>query len=682
MKNDKLRLKGKLKFYLGWPLMMIIVLALASVGALLYDYRAGIFVLVFLGVYTVVVFICYFYTRAHILRDIVKLSVGYRRIQNKLLKELTIPYGVFLGDGKMVWVNDEFKRAFLLERKEKTIQKIIPDILEEAFPKKDNTQIQLALNFNDRDYLTTIRKTPIKELTETDKIFKMAKRQESVLIIDFRDVTEINSYIRKHKDQQLVAGLIYIDNYEDVMESVEEERQSLVLAIIDRKINKYINDVDGLVKKLEKDKYFVVVRNESYEKLEGSKFSLLQEIKGISTGAGTRAASLSIGMGVNCETYLKSYNNARIAIDLALARGGDQVVIKGLTGIKYFGGKNEQAARNTRVKARVKAEALREFIIGKDLVLIMGHKILDADSFGASMGIYRCAKALEKKVHIIVDEKMTNVWPLYEEVLKNNAYEKDLFISPERSLELVDDNTMVVVVDVNKPGLTECPKLLDVAKTIVVLDHHRKSSASIENAVLSYIEPYSSSTCELVAEILQYIVDDIKLPVVEANCLYAGIMIDTRNFMNRTGVRTFEAAAFLRGCGADINRIRKMFRDDFDFYRQKAKAIQNAEVYYEEFAIAKCYGDGDNSTVLAAQTANELLDINKIKASFAFVEYNELIYLSARSIDEVNVQIIAEKLGGGGHINSAGAQLEYDDMDEAVETLKGVINNMIEDEEL
>jgi c-di-AMP phosphodiesterase-like protein len=216
----------------------------------------------------------------------------------------------------------------------------------------------------------------------------------------------------------------------------------------------------------------------------------------------------------------------------------------------------------------------------------------------------------------------------------------------------------------------------------VVLDHHRKSSASIENAVLSYIEPYSSSTCELVAEILQYIVDDIKLPVVEANCLYAGIMIDTRNFMNRTGVRTFEAAAFLRGCGADINRIRKMFRDDFDFYRQKAKAIQSAEVFYEEFAIAKCYGDGESSNVLAAQTANELLDINKIKASFAFVEYNDLIYLSARSIDEVNVQIIAEKLGGGGHINAAGAQLEYDEMDEAVKELKDVINKMIEDEEL
>ena len=456
----------------------------------------------------------------------------------------------------------------------------------------------------------------------------------------------------------------------------------MVLAIIDRKINMYINDLDGLVKKLEKDKYFVVVRNESYEKLEENKFSLLQEIKTVSTGAGTRAASLSIGMGIHSESYQKSYNDARIAIDLALARGGDQVVIKGQAGMKYFGGKNEQAARNTRVKARVKAEALREFIIGKDLVLVMGHKILDADSFGASMGIYRCAKALEKKVHIIVDEKLTTVWPLYEEVLKNNTYEKDLFISPERSLELVDENTMVVVVDVNKPELTECPKLLDIAKTIVVLDHHRKSSASIENAVLSYIEPYSSSTCELVAEILQYIVEDIKLPVVEANCLYAGIMIDTRNFMNRTGVRTFEAAAFLRRCGADINRIRKMFRDDFDFYRQKAKAIQSAEVFYDEFAIARCYGNGESSTVLAAQTANELLDINKIKASFAFVEHEERIYLSARSIDEVNVQIIAEKLGGGGHINAAGAQLEHNDMDAAVEELKKVINEMIEDEEL
>jgi len=682
MKRDKLRLNGRLKFYLGWPLMMIVVLALATVGALLYDLTIGLYVLIFLGVYTLVVTIFYFLTKAHLVRDIIKMSVGYRRIQNTLLKELTIPYGVFLSDGKMVWINDEFKKVFLGEKREKTIQKIIPEISEGAFPEKEKAEVQMAIRHQERDYVVTIRRTTVRDVTEKDRVFKVPSGQEGFLIIDFQDVTEINTYIRKNKDQQMVAGLIYIDNYEDVMESVEEERQSLVLAIIDRKINKYINDLDGLVKKLEKDKYFVVVRNESYEKLEESKFSLLQEIKTISTGAGTRAASLSIGMGINSETYQKSYNDARIAIDLALARGGDQVVIKGLTGMKYFGGKNEQASRNTRVKARVKAEALREFIIGKDLVLVMGHKILDADSFGASMGVYRCAKALEKKVHIIVDEKLTTVWPLYEEVLNNNAYEKDLFISPERALELADENTMVVVVDVNKPELTECPELLNISKTVVVLDHHRKSSASIENAVLSYIEPYSSSTCELVAEILQYIVEDIRLPVVEANCLYAGIMIDTRNFMNRTGVRTFEAAAFLRRCGADINRIRKMFRDDFDFYRQKAKAIQSAEVFYDEFAIAKCYGDGESSTVLAAQTANELLDINKIKASFAFVEHNGRIYLSARSIDEVNVQIIAERLGGGGHINAAGAQLEHNDMDAAVEAIKRTINEMIEDEEL
>jgi c-di-AMP phosphodiesterase-like protein len=682
MKSDKLRLKGRLKFYLGWPLIMIIFLALAAFGAMLYDFTAGMVVVVFLAVYTLVVLICYFYTKAYLIRDMVKLSIGYRRIQNVLLKELTIPYGVFLGDGKVIWTNDEFQKIFLKDKKERTLQKIIPDISKEEFPTEENTEVQLSISHNERDYVVSMLKTSIKNVTETDKIFKLPKDQEFFFTIHFRDVTEINSYIRKNKDQQMVAGLIYFDNYEDVMESVEEERQSLVLAIIDRKINKYINEVDGLVKKLEKDKYFFVIRNESYEKLEASKFSILQEIKTISTGAGTRAASLSIGMGTNCETYMKSYNNARIAIDLALARGGDQVVIKSLTGLKYFGGKNEQVARNTRVKARVKAEALREFIIGKDLVLIMGHKILDADSFGASMGVYRCAKALDKKVHIIVDERLTNVWPLYEEVLNNNSYEKDLFISPERSLELVDDNTMVVVVDVNKPGLTECPELLDIAKTIVVLDHHRKSGASIENAVLSYIEPYSSSTCELVAEILQYIVEDIKLPVVEANCLYAGIMIDTRNFMNRTGVRTFEAAAFLRRCGADINRIRKMFRDDFDFYRAKAKAIQSAEVIFHEFAITKCYGEGDNVTVLAAQTANELLDISNIKASFAFAEYRDKVYLSARSIDEVNVQLIAEKLGGGGHINSAGAQLENITVDEAIEKMRDIINQMIEDEEL
>ena len=546
------------------------------------------------------------------------------------------------------------------------------------FPKDDETRNELEITYKERDYQVELRRISLEGFSESERMLQIPKEKEYFIALYMRDVTELNSYIRENEDQRLIAGLIYIDNYDEVMESVEEVRQSLLVALIDRKINKYINDVDGIVKKLENDKYFFVVKKESYRKFEADKFSLLEEVKQVNIG-NARSATLSIGLGLNTATYALSYNYARMAIDLALARGGDQAVIKDCKGITYFGGKKEQTAKNTRVKARVKAEALREFIVAKDQVIVMGHKISDPDSFGACMGIYRAAVALEKKAHIVINDVSTSIKPLYDEIAQSSVYGKDIFLTSGEALDYISDSAMVVVVDTNKPQMTECPELLKRSKTIAVLDHHRQSSTVIDNAVLSYIEPYSSSTCEMVAEVLQYIVDDIKVPSIEADCLYAGIMIDTRNFMNRTGVRTFEAAAYLRRCGADITRVRKMFRDDMESYRAKAEAMRMAEVYREQYAIAECPSDIASPTVLAAQTANELLDINGIKASFVLTVYDGRIFLSARSIDEVNVQIIAEKLGGGGHINSAGAQFEHTNVKEAIEALKVTIDQMIEE---
>ena len=546
------------------------------------------------------------------------------------------------------------------------------------FPKNDVDHVELEVTYRERSYQAELRKVSLEGFSEKEELLQIPEEQEYFVAVSLRDVTELNAYIRENEDQRMIAGLIYIDNYDEVMESVEEVRQSLLVALIDRKINKYIGDVDGIVKKLEKDKYFIVLRKDAYNKLKEDKFSLLEEVKQVNIG-NSRSATLSIGLGLNTATYALSYQYARVAIDLALARGGDQAVIKDCNGITYFSGKKEQTAKNTRVKARVKAEALREFIVTRDKVIVMGHKIADPDSFGACMGIYRAAVSLEKKAHIVINEVTGSVRPLYDEILESPAYEDDIFITSEQALDYVDDNAMVIVVDTNKPQMTECPELLKRSKMIAVLDHHRQSSNIIENAVLSYVEPYSSSTCEMIAEVLQYMVDDIKFPALEAECMYAGIMIDTRNFMNRTGVRTFEAAAFLRRCGADITRVRKMFRDDMASYQAKAEAVRNAEVYRKEYAIAVCPSDIDSPTVLAAQAANELLDISGIKASFVLTEYENKIYMSARSIDEVNVQIIAEKLGGGGHINSAGAQFDHTNMHEAVSALKETINKMIEE---
>lgn len=676
MKNKNMRLKGQLRMYMQWPLIMTILLLAMNIWMYMTDQKAGLTMTVFVIIYVVIVGLLYFYNRSLILADLIQFSTQYKGIQNTLLKELTVPYAIILEDGHILWKNDRFSE--IVDGREKFIQKVIPELNKGIFPKDDETRSELEITYKERDYQVELRRISLEGFSESERMLQIPKEKEYFIALYMRDVTELNSYIRENEDQRLIAGLIYIDNYDEVMESVEEVRQSLLVALIDRKINKYINDVVGIVKKLENDKYFFVVKKESYRKFEADRFSLLEEVKQVNIG-NARSATLSIGLGLNTATYALSYNYARMAIDLALARGGDQAVIKDCKGITYFGGKKEQTAKNTRVKARVKAEALREFIVAKDQVIVMGHKISDPDSFGACMGIYRAAVALEKKAHIVINDVSTSIKPLYDEIAQSSVYGKDIFLTSGEALDYISDSAMVVVVDTNKPQMTECPELLKRSKTIAVLDHHRQSSTVIDNAVLSYIEPYSSSTCEMVAEVLQYIVDDIKVPSIEADCLYAGIMIDTRNFMNRTGVRTFEAAAYLRRCGADITRVRKMFRDDMESYRAKAEAMRMAEVYREQYAIAECPSDIASPTVLAAQTANELLDINGIKASFVLTVYDGRIFLSARSIDEVNVQIIAEKLGGGGHINSAGAQFEHTNVKEAIEALKVTIDQMIEE---
>ena len=676
MKKKNMRLKGQLRMYMQWPLIMTVLLLAMNIWMYMTDRKAGFTMTVFVGIYVVIVGTLYFYNRSLILADLIQFSTQYKGIQNTLLKELTVPYAIVLEDGYILWKNDRF--AEITDAREKYLQKMIPQLNRGNFPKEDEDRKELEVTYKERDYQVELRRISLEGFSESEPMLQIPKEKEYFIAVYMRDVTELNSYIRENEDQRLIAGLIYIDNYDEVMESVEEVRQSLLVALIDRKINKYINDVDGIVKKLENDKYFFVVKKEGYRKFEADKFSLLEEVKQVNIG-NARSATLSIGLGLNTATYALSYNYARMAIDLALARGGDQAVIKDCRGITYFGGKKEQTAKNTRVKARVKAEALREFIVAKDQVIVMGHKISDPDSFGACMGIYRAAVALEKKAHIVINDVSTSIRPLYDEIAQSSVYGKDIFLTSSEAMDYISDSAMVVVVDTNKPQMTECPELLKRSKTIAVLDHHRQSSTVIDNAVLSYIEPYSSSTCEMVAEVLQYIVDDIKVPSIEADCLYAGIMIDTRNFMNRTGVRTFEAAAYLRRCGADITRVRKMFRDDMESYRAKAEAMRLAEVYREQYAIAQCPSDIASPTVLAAQAANELLDISGIKASFVLTVYNGRIFLSARSIDEVNVQIIAEKLGGGGHINSAGAQFEHTNVEEAIAALKATIDQMIEE---
>jgi len=313
----------------------------------------------------------------------------------------------------------------------------------------------------------------------------------------------------------------------------------------------------------------------------------------------------------------------------------------------------------------------------------MGHRLADIDSFGAAVGIYRIAVSMNKKANIVVNEVTSSVRPMMERFIGNGEYPEDMFLKGEQAAELADPGAMLVVVDVNRPSITDEPRLLQMVKTVVVLDHHRTSSEIIKHAVLSYVEPYASSTCEMVAEVLQYIADGIKVRPAEADAMYAGIVIDTQNFTNQTGVRTFEAAAFLRRSGADITRVRKLFRENMRDYQAKAEAVRAAEVYKDAFAISQCPAEGlESPTIIGAQAANELLEIRGIKASVVLTEYNGTVYFSARSIDEVNVQVMMEKLGGGGHRTIAGAQIEGVSIEEAKARLKEVIGQMLEEGEV
>ena len=675
--DGKIKIKGHLKIYMQWPVILSILLIVMDVLVFSVSVKAGTLVSIFLAAYILVVVFLYFHSKTMIMNELISFATQYGQVQKTLLNEFAVPYALLDYNGKILWMNEAFSTLTgKNKRYRKAVSCVFPEIAGDKLPKKEEKEVNIR--YNERDYKAVMKSVSLKKLLEESGLVEMESHSDLIALYLF-DETELNQYIRQKEDEKLVTGLLYLDNYDEALDSVEEVRRSLLAALIERKLGKYFSEVDCLLKRLEKDKFILVMRQKSLEELKKKRFNILEDVKTVNIG-NDMAVTISIGIGLNAPTYAQSYEYSRIAIDLALGRGGDQVVIKDKDQMTFFGGKSQQMGKNTRVKARVKAHALREFMISNDKVIVMGHKISDVDSIGAGIGIYRAAKSLNKRAHIVVNNPTMSVRPIIESFRQNADYDEHMFINSEAAREIVDSNTVVVVVDTNKPSYTECEELLQKTKTIVVLDHHRQGSEVIKNAVLSYIEPYASSTCEMVAEILQYFSDDIRIYNIEADALYSGIMIDTNNFTAKTGVRTFEAAAFLRRCGADVTRVRKMFRDDVKSYKAKAEAIRNVETYKGSFAISVCPSEGiDSPTVVASQAANELLNVDSIRASFVLTDYQNKIYISARAIDEVNVQIIMERLGGGGHINMAGAQLPGISVNEAIRQLKETLDKMMKE---
>ena len=681
--NDKLKLKGHMKAFMRWPLILSALLIVLNILVYCVSVKAGLVVsagvLIYVGI-AVVVLRCH---RPFIVNELIAFANQYDSLEKRILEELALPYAIMDMNGRMIWSNKVFAELTGKDQfYKKNISTIFPDVTTDKLPVADKKEIsEISTQFGEKIYRVSMQRVELGEIVAGSEMLENTDKNVSLIAMYMYDDTELKEYIKKNEDDKLVVALAYLDNYEEALESVEDVRRSLLIALIDRKITKYFSNFDGLVKKLEKDKYFLIMRQSSLDTLKEQRFHILDEVKTVNIG-NEMAITLSIGVGLNAATYIQNYEYSRIAIEMALGRGGDQVVIKNGNNITYYGGKTQQMEKATRVKARVKAQALKEFMSTKDRVVVMGHKITDVDALGAGIGIYRAGKTLGKPVHIVVNDPTKSIRPLIAEYTNNSEYEPSMFVDSAQAKDLIDNNTVVVVVDTNRPSYTECEELLYMTKTVVVLDHHRRGSEVIENAVLSYVEPYASSACEMVAEILQYFSDDLRIRNIEADCLYAGIVIDTNNFTTRAGVRTFEAAAFLRRSGADVTRVRKLLRDDLKSYQARADAVRTAHIYRNCFAISTCPSENlDSPTVVGAQAANELLNIAGVKASFVLTQYNNEIYISARAIDEINVQVMMEKMGGGGHMNIAGAQVKASP-DEVERMLKDIIDQEYQEENI
>ena len=680
-RNQIYKLSGKLKSYIMWPLYVGIILLIVTVVMYVKDTSCGNIMLGFVMLYAVVYGIMIFYLRPGIMHEMIEFSSNYSQVQHQLLYELSVPYCLLDNNGRVLWMN-----RIMMEKTDKkkdfrkNIQSIFPQIKPEVFPTGEDAK-EMRLAYNGRDYLVEMKRIAVDALTQQVDIIETEQNNSFIAMYMF-DETDINTYIQKLKDERFVVGLVYIDNYEEALDSTDDVRRSLLAGLIDKRVNKYFSPGSAIVRKLEKDKYIVVFRYNFLEKLMQDRFSLLEEIKSIKIG-NEMTLTLSMGIGTGSAEYSKNYDVAKAAMDLALGRGGDQAVVKDGEKILYYGGKSQQMEKNTRVKVRVKAHALRQILDNNSNVLVMGHTLADIDAFGSALGIYVIAKKLGKEAHILLGEVTSSVRPFVNRFIDKEEYPDDMFIKPDDAPSKINASTVVIVVDVNRPQRTECPELLEKCKTVVVFDHHRRQSDTITGAVLSYVDPYASSASEMITEMIQYVDDNIKLKAFEADALYAGINIDTDGFNSKSGPRTFEAAAFLRRHGADVTRVRKMLRSNMNEYKEIAKAVSRVEVYKDAFAISIFNGDGiDTPTVGGAKTANDLLDISGIKASFVITPYEDKIYVSARSIDEVNVQLVMEKLGGGGHISIAGAQFTDCTIDQAINKIKLTLDNMIKDGEI
>lgn len=682
---EALKYRNRLKRYLRFPLYMLIIFLIGCIILSFVDPRIAGIMSAFVVLYGIA---CYIYYKANLKsfkNTIIEYAVHYGTVQKELIKNFRLPYVLLDSTGKIIWMNEEF--CALVDKNKtynKSITSIFSEITREGIDHAKDDNFDIHIEYNDRKYLACLQRLDMTEpLAGSNIASAMDEESDGLVAIILFDETDIQETKAKINDQAMVLGLLYIDNYDEVFDQVENAKRSMLLALLDRKINKYFGEADAIVSRLEKDKYLIMFQHKYLETFEEDKFSLVEDITEIKMG-NDRDITVSIGIGLGSESYTQKAQYAHMAIDLALARGGCQAVVKNGQNVSYYGTHGKEVERTTRVKARVKAQALRELMETRERIIVMGHNLSDADCLGASVGVYCAGREIGKPVNIVIDTITGSMRPVVESFTEKEEYPNDMFITSEQALNLCNDKTLIMVVDTNRPSYVECPGLLYKNKNIVVIDHHRQVEETIENPILSYIEPYASSASEMIAEVLQYFAEKIDITPTEADAIYAGILIDTNNFMTKTGVRTFEAAAFLRRNGAEVTRVRKMLRENMETYKARAEVVRNAQTYRDAFAIAECEPDGnlESPTVIGAQAANELLNIVGIKASFVLTKFMDKIYISSRSIDEIDVQSIMTRLGGGGHVNIAGAQIQNRTIEEVRTDLEETIDKMLEEGEI
>ncbi len=580
---------------------------------------------------------------------------------------IPIPLTMIEVDGKIKWYNKKFMDiSGTQEILNKNIKEIVTELDLSKILEGEGTLFE-GVKINDKSF--GIIHNTIK--------LKKPSLDNYVIMLYWIEITEYDRLMERYKNERPVVALLQIDNYDEVMQSTEDANQPLVTAEIDHRLSLWGSSLNGISKKYANDKFIVVFEKQYLEKLKEKKFELLDEMREVSVG-NTIPITLSIGIGTGSSSPLKNLDFANGAKDLSLGRGGDQATVKNGDKVSFYGGKTSAIEKRTKVKARVIAYALRELIDQSNRVFIMGHKYTDLDALGSALGIYRASKNRGKNAYIVLGGNNPAIDCLYEKIIQLEEYENTI-ISCHDARESIDSESLVVVVDTHRPNFTECPQLLTLTDRVVVIDHHRRGREFIENTALVYHETYASSTSEMVTEILSYIDEKINIEPMEAEALLAGIVVDTKNFTFKTGVRTFEAAALLRRAGADTTSVKELFQDNLEMILAKAEVIKKAEII-RDMVVISTYDIGVESTqLIIAQAADELLNIKGMRASFVLGKKDDTIIISGRSMGDINVQIILEKLGGGGHFTVAGAQLEGLSIEEVKEELHKLIEEYLDE---